>query len=166
MIKSPYTEKIIRLGGVSFSGQGLLIFTICMTMAVFIYALMTKTQTGLRIRAASENSEAAALLGISLTKISFLVFGIGTALAGIAGTIIAPTYLVGPTMGMHPIVKSFIVTVLGGMGSIQGAIVGGLILGVVESLGAGYISSMYKEAFPFGIFLIILIFRPSGLYKR
>lgn len=166
MIRSPYSEKIINVFGIFFTWQSLLIFIICTTFALIIHMFMMNTSLGKKIRAASENADAAALLGISLNKVCFLVFGIGTALAGIAGTIIAPTYLIGATVGMNPIVKAFIVTVLGGMGSIQGAIIGGLLLGVVESLGASYISSMYKELFPFGVFLLILMFKPNGLFQR
>jgi len=79
---------------------------------------------------------------------------------------VAPTALVGSSMGLTPIIKSFIVVALGGLGSVTGAIVGGLILGLGENFGAAYISSMYKDIFSFGIFLFVLLLMPQGLYKR
>jgi branched-chain amino acid transport system permease protein len=79
---------------------------------------------------------------------------------------IAPTFMVGPAMGMGPVTKGFVVIILGGMGSLQGAILGGFILGMVESLGAAYISSMYRDAFAFGILVIVLIFKPTGLFQK
>jgi branched-chain amino acid transport system permease protein len=74
--------------------------------------------------------------------------------------------MVGPAMGLGPVTKAFVVIILGGMGSVQGAILGGFILGMVESLGAGYVTSMYKDAFAFGILIVVLIFKPTGLFQR
>jgi len=79
---------------------------------------------------------------------------------------IAPTFMVGPAMGLGPVTKGFVVIILGGMGSVRGAILGGFALGMVESLGAAYVTSMYKDVFAFGILIIVLIFRPTGLFRR
>lgn len=163
-IQSPY-NCLLNVGPITFTLQQLLILIICLVVALGVYFFMMKSLTGKKIRAAAEDGDSAALLGISLKNVSYIVFGLGGAVSGIAGSMIAPLSQVGASMGIYPIAKAFIVVVLGGMGSIPGAIVGGLILGVLENLGASYISSMYKHAFPFVVFLIILIVKPEGLFK-
>jgi branched-chain amino acid transport system permease protein len=95
-----------------------------------------------------------------------MVFALGSALAAAAGSLIGPIFLVHPHMGMAPLLKAFAVIILGGMGSIPGAILGGLILGMVEGLGAGYISTEYKDLFAFGTMVAVLSIKPSGLFGR
>jgi branched-chain amino acid transport system permease protein len=163
-IESPY-DSLINAGPLILTVQQLLIIIVCSVVAAAVYIFMMRTLTGKKIRAAAEDGDSAALLGISLKNVSYIVFGLGGALAGIAGTMVAPLSMVGASMGIYPITKAFIVVVLGGMGSIPGAIAGGFILGVLENLGASYISSMYKHAFPFVVFLFVLIAKPTGLFK-
>ncbi len=165
-IVSPYNAMIIKIGPVSLTFQRLLLFIICMLFALGTYLLIFRTLTGKQIRAFSENKEVARLLGVKADRMSSLTFVIAYVLTGITGALVAPTALVGSSMGMTPIIKSFIVVALGGLGSVTGAIVGGLILGLGEDFGAAYISSMYKDIFSFGIFLIVLLAMPQGLYKR
>lgn len=165
-IHSSYNDMIIKWGPLSLTFQRLLVLVVSIIVATGVYLLIMRTMTGKKIRAASENADAAALLGINLNKMSLVTFGLGSSLSGIAGGMIAPTFMVGASMGLTPITKAFIVVVLGGMGSIRGAVVGGLILGIAETLGAGYVSSMYKDVFSFGLFLLVLILMPGGLFKR
>jgi branched-chain amino acid transport system permease protein len=165
-IVSPYNDIIIRLGPVSLTLQRLLLFVLCMLFALGTYLLVFRTMTGKKIRAFSENTDVARLLGVNTHHMSSLTFFIGYALTGIGGALVAPTALVGASMGLTPIIKSFIVVALGGLGSVTGAIVGGLILGLGENFGAAYISSMYKDLFSFGLFLVVLILMPQGLYRR
>jgi len=165
-IESPYSAMVINVGSITFTAQHLAMFVISGGLAAGTYLFIMNTPTGKQIRAVSENADAAALLGISLNKMSLLVFGLGSALAGVAGVLMAPMAAVGASMGLFPIVKAFIIVVLGGMGSIRGAIAGGFILGLVEALGAGYISSMYKDVFSFGVFVLVLMLTSGGLFKR
>jgi branched-chain amino acid transport system permease protein len=165
-IVSPYNDIIIRIGPVSLTLQRLILFFVCLLFAMGTYLLVFRTMTGKKIRASSENKDVARLLGVATDRMSSLTFVIGCALSGIGGALVAPTALVGSSMGLTPIIKSFIVVALGGLGSVTGAIVGGLILGLGENFGAAYISSMYKDIFSFGLFLLVLLLMPQGLYKR
>ena len=165
-INSPYNDIIIGLGPVSLTFQRLLLFVVCLFFAVGTFLLIFRTLTGKKIRAFSENREVAQLMGVNTRRISALTFFVGYALTGIGGALVAPTALVGASMGLTPIIKSFIVVALGGLGSVTGAIVGGIILGLGENFGAAYISSMYKDLFSFGIFLGVLVLMPQGLYRR
>ncbi|MEW6529891.1 MAG: branched-chain amino acid ABC transporter permease [Thermodesulfobacteriota bacterium] len=165
-IVSPYNNIVIILGPVSLTLQRLILFGISLLFALGTYLLIFRTMTGKQIRAFSENKDVAYLLGIDPNRMSYLTFIVCYGLTGIGGALMAPTALVGSSMGLTPIIKSFIVVALGGLGSVTGAIVGGLILGLGENLGAAYISSMYKDLYSFGIFLGVLIWMPQGLYRR
>ena len=165
-IVSPYNDIIIRLGPVSLTLQRLILFGVCLLFALLTYLLVFRTLTGKQIRAFSENKDVARLLGVNTSRMSYLTFIIGYGLTGIGGALVAPTALVGSSMGLTPIIKSFIVVALGGLGSVTGAIMGGLILGLGENFGAAYISSMYKDLFSFALFLGVLLLMPQGLYRR
>ena len=165
-IVSPYNAINIVLGPVQVTMQRLLIFSICVCLSILVYLLIMKTLTGKMIRATSQNLTSAHLVGINVNKMNMLTFGIGSSLAAAAGIMIAPTFMVAPHIGLGPVTKAFVVIILGGLGSIRGAVLGGFVLGLVETLGAAYISSMYKDAFAFGILVIVLIIKPTGLFRR
>lgn len=165
-IASPYNTEILKLGPVVLTLQRVFILAICLVFAMGTYYFIYRTTTGIKIRASSENMEVAKLMGVSTDRMTSLTFFIGYILAGIAGALVAPTTLLGASMGLTPILKAFIVVALGGLGSVTGAIVGGLILGLAEDYGAAYISSMYKDIFSFGIFVFVLLLMPKGLYRR
>lgn len=123
-----------------------------------------RTDLGRAVRATSQNGEAALLMGIDVQRIAMLTFGIGTALAVAAGVLLGPSLYLYPTVGEILIVKCFVIVVLGGLGSVPGAIAGGILLGVVESLGAVYVSMALRDAIGFVIFLAVLLYRPAGLF--
>ena len=125
-----------------------------------------KTDTGQAIRATAQDREAAQLMGINVKWMSILAFGIGSSLAGTAGALISPTYYIFPQVGSAFTLKAFVITVLGGMGSIVGATLGGIIIGMVESVGAVTISSDWKDVLVFTIFLLVLLIKPSGLMGK
>ena len=127
-------------------------------------AKVRRTYTGKAIRATVEDWEAASLVGIDVKKVYLLSFLIGTALAGVAGALVLVSFSVEPAMGMHWTLKSLIVMVLGGVGNFMGTFVGGILLGATESATAFFISGNYRQVVGLVLFLLILIFKPQGLF--
>jgi len=139
-------------------------FGVAVVLTLALWLFLGRTDLGRAIRATSQNREAAVLMGIDVERVAAVSFGLGTALAGAAGVLLAPSLYLYPTVGELVIVKSFVIVVLGGLGSVPGAIAGGLLLGTVESLGAVYVSSTYKDGLGYVIFLAVLLYRPSGIF--
>jgi len=166
LLTTSYSSTSYSVLGVSVSEPLLFAFIVTAVVALALYAFLMTTDTGAAIRATAQDREAAQLMGINVTRMSMLAFGIGSALAGIAGALISPTYYIFPQVGHAFTLKSFVIVVLGGMGSVIGATVGGVLIGVVESLAAMYLASGLKEAVVFGLFLLLLLFRPAGLLGR
>lgn len=133
---------------------------------VLVFMLIKKTWFGRMIRATSQDREMAELNGINTGRLNMLSFGLGCALAAAAGVILAPVFPVTPTAGVPVALTAFVVVVLGGMGSMWGCVVGGLVLGLVENLGAAFISTGYKHVFGFIILILVLLIRPAGLFGR
>ncbi|MDR7434901.1 MAG: branched-chain amino acid ABC transporter permease [Armatimonadota bacterium] len=161
-----YSTKTVRVGGVTFSGPLSVSFLITLAVILGLYWVLTRTEIGRAMRATAQNRDAAELQGINTAVARMLAFGIGVALAAVSGTLLLPVLYVIPTIGGVFTLKAFVVTVLGGMGNVLGAIGGGLILGVTESLGAAYISSGYRDAFGLIAFLAVLLLRPAGLFGK
>jgi branched-chain amino acid transport system permease protein len=162
-----YASAAARFGGVSVSLPAVGAFAVALLITGLLYLTFMKTGMGRQIRATSQDSEAAQLLGIDIKRVQALTFGIGVAAAAAAGSLLMPIYYrVDPTAGSPFTLKAFVVVVLGGMGSVTGALIGGLVLGIAESLGAVYVSTGYKDAIGFVIFLLILTLKPSGLLGR
>jgi branched-chain amino acid transport system permease protein len=165
-LPSPYATKMITILSISLTIQRLLVFAVSILLISLLYLFIQKTKMGKAIRAVAQDPEVARLMGIPIYRISATVFAVSSALAAAAGAMVGPIFCVFPTMGLIPILKAFVVIVLGGMGSIPGAIFGGFILGVAESLGAGYLSSEYKDAFAFAALILVLMVKPSGLFGK
>ena len=163
-INTSYSGVAFSILGVRFPYvrvAGLVISLICL---VALQLFLRRTYTGKAIRATVEDWEAASLVGIDTKKVYLLSFLIGTALAGVAGTLVLVSFSVEPAMGMHWTLKSLIVMVLGGVGNFVGTFVGGILLGVTESTTAFFISGNYKQIVGLLLFLLVLIFRPQGLF--
>ena len=139
-------------------------FVVAVATAVGLALFMKKTRTGKALQATSLDREAANLMGIDQYRIYNLAFGIGTAIAGIAGCVIIPFYYVYPSVGVVFDIRAFIIVVLGGLGSIKGAMLGGIIVGLIESVFSQYITSTWTEAIIYAIFLVILFVKPSGFF--
>ena len=162
-MQTPYTG-IIDLAGVTAPVQRLLIIAAAFTLMVALHLFLTRTVTGSTIIAMAQNRDGASLVGIDANRVAMLTFAISGALAAIAATLYAPINLVYPAMGNLVITKAFVIIILGGMGSVPGAIVGGLIIGFAESFGGFYISTDYKDIIAFVLLVVILSFRPQGLF--
>lgn len=165
-IHTRYYDQIITIFGVTFTGQRLLVVITVVLVIVMLQIVIRKTPLGLSIRAVSQEPEGALLMGINCQAVSLMTNAIGSGLAGLASCLIAPITLVLPGMGQSTILQAFIIIVLGGMGSIPGAIAGGYIIGLTESLGAGFISSSFKDIFPFGALILVLAIRPTGIFGK
>ena len=140
----------------------ILLTTLILMIALSIF--IKKTYLGKAMRAAAADREAAEMMGISANAVIVLTFAIGSALGAVAGILYAINYnCIDPIMGFNAGMKAFTAAVLGGIGNIYGAMVGGILLGIFEGVGAGYVSSMYRDAFAFGVLILTLIFRPEGL---
>jgi branched-chain amino acid transport system permease protein len=166
ILTTSYSSSSITLGGISISQPLTVSFVITAIITAFLYWFLMKTDTGQAIRATAQDREAAQLMGINVKWMSILAFGIGSSLAGTAGALISPTYYIFPQVGSAFTLKAFVITVLGGMGSIIGATLGGIIIGIVESVGAVTISSDWKDVLVFTIFLLVLLIKPSGLMGK
>ena len=154
---------IVRMGGVIVSRERLMVILAAVVLIAGLYAFLTFTRTGQAMRAAAQDADAAALQGVNIELVSMLGFGIGCALAGAAGALLAPVFAVSPTMGALPVVKAFIIIIVGGMGSLPGAVLGGLLLGAVEGVGTLFMSSAAVNMLGFLMVIAILLVRPRGL---
>jgi branched-chain amino acid transport system permease protein len=166
ILTTPYSSSSITLMGISISTPLLISFGITAAITLALYWFLLKTDTGQAIRATAQDREAAQLMGINVKRMSIIAFGLGSALAATAGSLISPTYYIFPQVGSAFTLKAFVITVLGGMGSIVGATLGGVIIGVSESVGGMYIGSGWKEVIVFALFLLVLLLKPSGLFGK
>jgi branched-chain amino acid transport system permease protein len=166
ILTTTYSSSSYKLGGLSISQPLLYAFLITVAITGALYWFLLKTDTGQAIRATAQDRDAAQLMGINVRRMSVLAFGIGSALAGTAGALISPTYYIFPQVGSAFTLKAFVIVVLGGMGSVVGATLGGIIIGVAESLSAVYIASGLKELVTFVLFLALLLFKPAGLLGK
>lgn len=165
-IVSPFDSQVIQIFGANLTMQRLLVVVVAIAVMVGLHLFIRFTTLGTAIRAVAQNRRGALLCGIHTERIAGVTMAIGSALAGVAGGLVGPISMVYPSMGESLIVKAFVITILGGMGSIVGAIVGGYILGLIEALGAMYISVDYKDAFAFGLLVVVLTVRPQGLFGK
>ena len=162
-ISTQFLRTSFTLLGIRFPVVRLANLVIAVFFLVALTLFLRKTYMGKAIRATVQNWEAAYLMGIDIHKVYLLSFAIGAALAGVAGTLVALNFSIQPNMGLNWTLKALIVMVLGGLGSIPGTFIGGLVLGVTESATSFFISSNYREIAGLVLFLLVLIFRPQGL---
>lgn len=164
-VHTAYQTAVINVGSVAVSIPRLIAFIVAIIVALGMYLFLNKTLVGKAIRAVAMEKRAAALMGINVKRIYLLAFAIGSAIVGLAGALLIPIYYVFPTVGTLFVLISFVVVVLGGMGSMLGAFLGGIIIGLVEAIAGVVIAPGLKEAVYFIIFILVLLFRPSGLFS-
>jgi branched-chain amino acid transport system permease protein len=165
-IPTPFPTKPLSFFGIYTTP--LYLFSMAVTAALIVvgHLLIRHTRMGKAMRATFQNKEASALVGIRIDRIYMYTFAFGAALAAAAGAVLGGFIPVEPTAGGVITLKAFIVVILGGLGSFVGAIVGGLLLGIAEALGAGYMPTGWKDAIGFFAVILVLLFRPDGLFKR
>lgn len=161
---APFTDNTpVSIGGASITPQAIWVVVIMLLVVFLMYMLVDKTMVGKAFQASSVNPMAARLMGISPKRMSSFSFVLSAALGALAGLAIAPIIFPAYDMGAMLGIKGFSAAILGGLGSAPGAVIGGLLMGLFESMGAGYVSSGMKDAITFSIFLLILLIRPSGI---
>jgi len=161
----------VRLGFVNVSADRLTASLLSLALLALLLLVINRTWIGKALQAVSQNKDATAIVGINPLRMNTLAFSLGVGLAASAGALLAPSFSIVPNVGAVPSIRSYVIIVLGGMGSIQGSILGGLMIGLVESLGAGYYPDPsralnYKTAFGLVIFALVLLFRPRGFFGR
>ena len=165
-IDTPFPFSPLVLGPVSVSWNRLFVFAVAIALIAGSYALINRTRLGKAMRATFQDRETAALMGVDINFIHTATFALGSGLAAAAGALLGPVFVVYPSMGDLAALKAFSVVILGGLGNLPGATLGGLLLGVAEELGAGYVSSGYRDAVGFVIIILVLLLRPAGLFKK
>lgn len=166
MFQSGIGSAVIRLGKVQIGAALLVAFVVAIAVALALFAFITYTHTGKSIRATVQDRRAAQLMGINIDRVFLLTFAVGSLVVGIAGALLAPIYPVYPTVGGNFGVISFVVVVLGGLGSMPGALLGGLLIGLVETLSGYFIEASLKQAVYFAVFILVLVFRPTGFFGQ
>jgi branched-chain amino acid transport system permease protein len=160
-------KTVVLADGVIVTNHQITVVVISIVLMVALTLFVQRTKTGKAMRAVSFNRDAASLMGIPVNRIITITFAIGSALAAAAGVLVGLTNpKIEPLMGIMPGVKAFVAAVLGGIGSIPGAVIGGLVMGVSEYLVVGYISSTYRDAIAFVILILVLLVKPAGLLGR
>jgi branched-chain amino acid transport system permease protein len=166
ILSTSYSSSSVGILGIHLSTPLLYCFLITVVITAVLYWFLVKTDIGHAIRATAQDRDAAQLMGVNVQHMGVLAFGLGAALAGAAGALVAPTYYIYPQVGGAFTLKAFVVVVLGGMGSVIGATLGGILIGVAESVSGTYIGSGWKDLCVYVIFLLVLLLKPSGLLGK
>jgi len=165
-ISNPFPETPLVIGPVSVAWNRVFVFCVALSLIGITYLVINRSKLGKAMRATFQDRDTAALMGIQIGSIHTATFALGSGLAAAAGALLGPVFVAYPSMGDLAAAKAFAVVILGGMGSIPGATIGGFILALAEELGAGYISSGYRDAMGFLLIIAILLFKPTGLFAR
>ncbi len=165
-IVAPFTGRSIEFFGTRLSVTGLCGFAVAIVVAVALYFILGQTQFGKHVRAATQDAEAASLCGVNVHRTYLISSGIAIALAGVAGIIIVSSYSISPNGGLRWLLVAFVVMILAGEGNINAIVPAGLILGLLEAIGVFIVGAPYRQVVALVIFIVILIFRPQGLFRK
>ena len=159
-------DGVVRAFGVNITEQRILVIVAALATMAGLYVLLKRTLVGMSIEALAQDREGALLVGIDTKRAALITFAISGVLAAIAGSLIAPLVLVFPTMGAVIILKAFVIVILGGMGSVPGAILGGYLLALAETMAGTYVAFAFSELIAFALLVLVLVFRPTGLFQK
>jgi branched-chain amino acid transport system permease protein len=165
-VSTPFPETPLVIGPFSVSWLRLFVFFAALVLIGISYLLINRTKLGKAMRATFQDRDTASLMGINIQAIYMATFAVGSSLAAAAGALLGPVYVVSPLMGNIASLKAFAIVILGGLGSIGGATIGGFLLAFAEEFGASYISSGYRDAMGFLIIIAVLLVKPTGLFAR
>ncbi|MGH7309277.1 MAG: branched-chain amino acid ABC transporter permease [Candidatus Rokuibacteriota bacterium] len=165
-IPHPFPTAPLTLGPVSIAPLRVFVLAAALALILGAHLVVHRTRLGRAMRATFQDPDTAALMGVRIGRIHTATFALGSGLAAAAGALLGPIFLAYPAMGDLAALKAFSVVILGGLGNVAGATLGGVLLGVAEELGAGYVSSGYRDAVGFVIIILVLLLRPSGLLAR
>jgi branched-chain amino acid transport system permease protein len=165
-ISNPFPAAPLVVGPVSVAWNRIFVLVVALALITTTYLVINRTKLGRAMRATFQDRDTAALMGVQIGSIHTATFALGSGLAAAAGALLGPVFVAYPSMGDLAATKAFAIVILGGLGSIVGATIGGFILALVEELGAGYVSSGYRDAMGFLLIIVILLFRPTGLFAR
>ena len=163
-IPSPLEGMQLSLGGVNIRYDILLAILIVIVILVALFLLLKKTKIGLAMRATSQKSTASMLMGVNIEKVYLITFALGAALAGASGALYGIIFNFSPTIGALPTIKAFAIIIIGGLGSIPGAIIGGLLYGIAETTAVYLLGGVWRDAVAFALLIIVLIIRPTGIF--
>jgi branched-chain amino acid transport system permease protein len=165
-VETPYSNQVIRVAGTFFTVQSLIIIAVSVTTIVLLYAFMKFTFLGKALRAVAQDRETAGLMGINPNHLIMLTFVLASALAGLAGAMLAPILVLTPFAGTSVIVKAFAIVIIGGFGNVEGTILAGLLVGLIESFTTQYLDPGWIDIVVFGLLLLMLAVRPTGLVSE
>ena len=165
-VNTPFPQAPLVIGSVSVSWLSVFVFFAALALIAATYLVINRTKLGKAMRATFQDRDTASLMGVNIQMIYMATFALGSSLAAAAGALLGPVYVISPQMGNIASLKAFAIVILGGLGSIGGATIGGFILAFAEEIGAGYISSGYRDAMGFLIIIAVLLFKPTGLFAR
>ncbi len=162
-----FPSEVVHFGGLTVTTTQILVLSVTVVLLVLLRYIVLKTKMGMAMRAISNNAQAATLMGVNVDTVISFTFVLGSSLAAAAGVLYAFTYVsISPLMGVMPGLKAFIAAVIGGIGNLTGAVLGALIIGVIESLVGGSALSTYRDAIAFALLILILLFKPGGLMGK
>ncbi len=163
-VPSPFSQELLVFGPVAISPIRMFVLCIALILLVIFYMVIERSRLGLAMRATFQDKDAAKIVGVNVSRVYTLTFALGSSLAAVAGALLAPVFVVNPTMGDLASLKAFAIVILGGLGNLKGAALGGFALALVEEFGASYISTAYRDAIGFLVILVVMVFRPQGLF--
>ncbi len=159
-------DGVVSMAGINITEQRLLVVVAAVVTMLALYWLLKRTLIGMSIEAMAQDREGALLVGIDTRRVALVTFALSGVLAAIAGSLIAPLVLVFPTMGAVIVLKAFVIVILGGMGSVPGAIVGGYLLALAETMAGTYVAFAFSELIAFAMLVLVLVVRPTGLFAK
>ncbi|MEK7878567.1 MAG: branched-chain amino acid ABC transporter permease [candidate division NC10 bacterium] len=165
-IRTPYATSVIDLGFLNLRYDFVILLALTWVIMLGLYVFLFRTRFGREVRGTSQNRVASMLMGVNVQRIDMLSFGIGSGLAALAGSLYGIINPFSPYAGTMPAIKAFAVIILGGLGSVRGAVVGGLLYGVVESFATFFLGGSWRDAFAFVLLILVLLIRPEGIFRE